>query len=73
MLAVAKAPEPTLADRYRQAHHECCTLAEQIIDEKVRLEKLAHPGLPESNIRMMTMKHRQCVCSVANEILEARS
>jgi hypothetical protein len=75
MPAVAKAPPPelTLADRYRQAHHECCTLAEQIISERVRLLKLAHPGLPEVSLRMDIVKHRGCLCLIANEVLETNS
>jgi hypothetical protein len=67
--AVKIQPELTLADRYRQAHQECCALAEQIISDRVRLLKLAHPDLPEVMLRADTMKHRYCLCAVANEIL----
>jgi hypothetical protein len=37
--------------------------------ERVRLMKLAHPSLPEVTLRMDLVKHRQCRCAVANEVL----
>lgn len=62
-------PLQSLADQYQRAHQECCSLAQRIIDNKVRLLKSAHNDLPEVMLRADLMKHRYCLCAVANEIL----
>jgi hypothetical protein len=73
MPAAAAKTQPALAERFKAAHAEVCELAEAVISERVRLEKLAHPGLPEVNIEMMIRKHRPCSCLVALEVLEKYS
>jgi hypothetical protein len=62
--------EQSLADQYRQAHALTMRLAGQLLDERVRQDKLAHPSLPEVTLRQLIVQHRGCPCAIANQILE---
>ena len=58
--------------RFRHVHSECCTLAQTIIDARVKYLKLCHEGLPEPTLRQEVEKHRYCLCAIANEVLDTQ-
>jgi hypothetical protein len=57
-------------DRFRQVHSECCKLATDIIDARLKHLKLCHAALPEPTLRQSLVKGRYCLCAIANEILD---
>ena len=46
--------------------------AEAVIEEEAQAQKISYPTLPIDSLRMDLMKHRNCVCAIAMEILEKR-
>jgi hypothetical protein len=44
--------------------------AQAIIDRIVDAEKASNPGVPRESIRQMVTRHNDCVCRVANYLLE---
>ena len=59
----------TAEERFRQVHSECCTLAQEIIDARVRSLKEYFRDLPEPTLRQDVVKGRYSLCAIANQIL----
>jgi hypothetical protein len=63
-----KEPEESLASQFERSCQVTLTLANMLIDQRVRYLKLCHPSLPEESLRMGIEKMRDCSCAIAREV-----
>jgi hypothetical protein len=67
---LAKKQQPVVAPSDEELINCGMVAAQAIIDRIVDAEKASNPGLPREVIHQMVTRHSNCVCRVANYLLE---
>jgi hypothetical protein len=65
-----KKQQPAVAPSEEETICAGITAAQAVIDRMVDAEKASNPGLPRDVIHQMVTRHSNCVCRVANYLLE---